>query len=39
MRVREDTYLKIMKIVERNGSSFAFPTQTLHIENDNKIVE
>lgn len=38
MRVREDTYLKIMKIVEKNGSSFAFPTQTLHIQNDN-IVE
>ena len=38
MRVREDTYFKIMKIVESNGSSFAFPTQTLHIET-NKIVE
>lgn len=34
MRVREDTYLKIMKIVEANNSSFAFPTQTLHIQND-----
>ena len=44
MKVREDTYFKIMKIVESNGSSFAFPTQTLHIEKDtnfleNKIVE
>ena len=38
MRVREETYLEIMKIVERNGSSFAFPTQTLHIEQNN-IVE
>jgi len=38
MRVRENTYLEIMKIVEKNGSSFAFPTQTIHIEN-NKIVE
>jgi MscS family membrane protein len=38
MKVREDTYLQIMKIVEQNGSSFAFPTQTLHIENNN-IVE
>lgn len=37
MRVREDTYLSIMKIVENNGSSFAFPTQTLHIENDNSV--
>ncbi|MGK0255803.1 MAG: MscS family membrane protein, partial [Arcobacteraceae bacterium] len=39
MRVREATYLSIMKIIEDNGSSFAFPTQTLHIENDSKIVE
>ena len=38
MRVRENTYLEIMKIVEKNGSSFAYPTQTLHIENNN-IVE
>jgi len=38
MKVREDTYLNIMKIVEKHGSSFAFPTQTLHIENEN-IVE
>lgn len=38
MKVREDTYLKIMKIVEQNGSGFAYPTQTLHIENSN-IVE
>ncbi len=37
MKVREDTYLKIMKIVEQNGSSFAFPTQTLHIENNNTV--
>jgi MscS family membrane protein len=39
MRVREATYLNIMKIVEDNGSSFAFPTQTLHIKNGSKIVE
>ena len=39
MKVRESTYLNIMKIVENNGSSFAFPTQTLHIENNKKIVE
>lgn len=37
MRVRENTHLEIMKIVEKNGSSFAFPTQTLHIEHDNKV--
>jgi len=38
MRVRENTYLSIMKIIEKNDSSFAFPTQTIHIDNDN-IVE
>lgn len=38
MRVREDTYLQIMKIIEQNNANFAFPTQTLHIENNN-IVE
>ncbi|BFU77112.1 mechanosensitive ion channel family protein [Arcobacter sp. 15-2] len=37
MRVRENTYLEIIKIVEKNGSSFAFPTQTLHIEHDNTV--
>ena len=39
MKVREDTYLQIMKIVETNGSNFAYPTQTLHIEQNNNIVE
>lgn len=38
LEVREETYLEIMKIIENNGSSFAFPTQTLHIDK-NKIVE
>ncbi len=38
MKVRENTYLEIMKIVETNGSSFAFPTQTLHLE-QNSLVE
>jgi len=37
MRVREDTYLKIMAIVEQNGSSFAYPTQTVYLENNNKV--
>ncbi|RLA83571.1 MAG: mechanosensitive ion channel family protein [Epsilonproteobacteria bacterium] len=39
MSVREDTYFKIMKIVEKNGSSFAFPTQTLHIEQNTASLE
>jgi len=29
---REDIHLKIMRIVENNGSSFAFPSQSLYIE-------
>ncbi|MEA2018532.1 MAG: mechanosensitive ion channel family protein [Campylobacterota bacterium] len=37
MKVREDTYFQIMKIVEANGSSFAFPTQTLHIEKNETV--
>lgn len=32
MKVRQDTFLKIMKIVEQNGAHFAFPTQTVHLE-------
>lgn len=39
MRVREQTYLEIMKIVERNGANFAFPTQTIHLEKNNEFVE
>ena len=30
--IREDIHLKIMKIVEDNGSSFAFPSQSIYIE-------
>jgi len=37
MEVREDTYFKIMKIVEQNNSGFAYPTQTIKI--DKEIVE
>ncbi len=38
MRVQEDTNLKIMQIVENNGSSFAFPSRSLYINNENKEV-
>lgn len=34
MKVKEDTNLKIMKIVEENNSSFAYPSQSLYIENN-----
>jgi MscS family membrane protein len=32
LRVKEDINLKIMGIVERNGSSFAFPSQSIYVE-------
>jgi len=32
LEIREDIHLKIMKIVEENGSSFAFPSQSLYVE-------
>lgn len=31
--VREDINLKIMKIVEDNGAEFAFPSQSIYVEN------
>lgn len=38
MRVRERLYLEIMKIVEDNKASFAFPSQSIYIE-ENKPLE
>ncbi len=32
LNIREDIHLKIMKIVENNGSSFAFPSQSIYVE-------
>lgn len=32
MNIREDINLKIMKIIEENHSSFAFPSQSLYVE-------
>ncbi|WP_457606153.1 mechanosensitive ion channel family protein [Nitratifractor sp.] len=32
LEIREDILLKIMKIVEENGSSFAFPSQSIYVE-------
>ncbi|MEA3455601.1 MAG: mechanosensitive ion channel family protein [Campylobacterota bacterium] len=31
--IREDIHLKIIQIVEKNGSAFAFPSQSLYVEN------
>jgi len=33
LEIREDVHLKIMKIVEENHSSFAFPSQSIYLEN------
>ena len=32
LEIREDIHLKIMMIVEENGSSFAFPSQSIYVE-------
>jgi len=32
MNIKEDVNLKIMEIIEKNGSEFAFPSQSLYIE-------
>lgn len=32
MEVKQEVNYEVMKTVERNGTDFAFPTQTLHIE-------
>lgn len=37
MEVKERIYLELMKIVEDNGASFAFPSQSIYIEENNSI--
>lgn len=32
LEIREDIHIKIMQIVEKNGSSFAFPSQSIYVE-------
>lgn len=32
LKIREDINLRIMQIVEKNGSSFAFPSQSIYVE-------
>jgi len=32
LEIREDIHIKIMKIIEDNGSSFAFPSQSIYLE-------
>ncbi len=38
MKIKEDTNLKIMKIVEKNGSSFAFPSQSIYMETNQEVI-
>ena len=33
-KAREDLILEIMRIVKSNGSDFAYPTRTIHLEKD-----
>lgn len=35
--IREDVHLKIMQIVEENNSSFAFPSQSIYIEETTEV--
>jgi len=37
LKIREDINLKIIEIVEKNGSSFAFPSQSIYFENELKV--
>jgi len=37
LRIREDINLKIIEIVERNGSAFAFPSNSVYFETPLKI--
>jgi len=39
MNIKEDVNIKIMKIVEKNGSSFAFPSQSVYVESLPKEVD
>lgn len=38
LRIREEVLLEFMAVVERGGSSFAYPTQTLHVQRVGDIV-
>ena len=38
MRVREKVNFKIIEIVEKHGSGFAFPSQSIYIENQEKFM-
>jgi MscS family membrane protein len=33
-KIKQDLLLEVMAIIQRNGSSFAYPTQTLHVQKE-----
>jgi len=37
LRIREEVHIGIMKIVENNNSSFAFPSQSIYLESDKEV--
>jgi MscS family membrane protein len=37
MQVKEDVNLKIMRIIENNNSSFAYPSQSIYIEQNKEV--
>jgi MscS family membrane protein len=37
LKIREDINLKIIQIVQENGSDFAFPSQRIYFENELKL--
>jgi MscS family membrane protein len=39
LKIREDINLKLMEIVEKNGASMAFPSQSLYFENELNITK
>ncbi len=39
LKIREDINLKIIEIVQRNGSDFAFPSQSIYFENELPVIE
>lgn len=38
LAVKEDTNFKIMKIIEENGGKFAFPSQSIYIEENKQVI-
>ena len=39
LQIREDINLKIIEIVHKNGSDFAFPSQSIYFENELPLID